>query len=88
MSKTNSVTLTKKNYDALKEAADKKGTNVYTLLNALLKDIGVADKEEKIILCVPHNLASDNKDGLRSWLETSVEKIIGAYYPEFETACR
>jgi len=80
--KLNSVSLTKKNYDTLKDAADKRGMNVYTLVNALLKDIGIADNEEKLILCLPSHLTKGSKDDLRVWLETRIDKIVDSYYPE------
>ncbi len=88
MSKTNAVTLTKKNYDAVKEAADRRGVNVYALVNALIKDVGVADGEEKVILCVPSHLTKENKDGLFDWLQASVDKIVDSYYPDkVESVC-
>lgn len=87
MSKNNSVSLTKKNYEALKAAAEKQGTSVYTLVNTILKDVGVAEGEEKVVLCVPSHLTRDNRDALWDWLDSRAEAILRAYYPETTPAC-
>ena len=82
MSKTHSVGITKENYELLKQGAALKGTSMQSLVNNLIRDIGIADKTEKVILCVPSSLTKRNKEGLREWLQSRLNAVLAAYYPE------
>ena len=76
------VDLTIANHELLKKAATRKGISIFALANNLLEDIGIADKEEKVILSIPSSLTRKNKDALRQWLHSHVATIVNAYYPE------
>jgi hypothetical protein len=82
MSKTNSVGLTKTNYEQLKLGATKRGLSMQKFLNNLVSDFGVADDAEKVVLSVPCHLVRSNKEELRHWLNVRVASIVKAFYPE------
>lgn len=82
MSKQNSIGLTKDNYDNLKKAAANRGTSMTAYLNSLIDQVGIADKDEKVILSIPMTLTRRNEEALRRWLLSRVEALVDAYYPK------
>lgn len=77
--------LTQANHEALKKASVRKGVSIFSLVNNLLEDVGLADKEEKVILSVPITLTRKNRDGLKQWLQNRMEAVLAAYYPKEKT---
>lgn len=82
MSNKSTIGVSKENYTALKKAATQKGTSIASVVNSLIEQVGVADKDEKVILSIPMSLTRRNKDALRQWLETRMDALINIYYPE------
>jgi hypothetical protein len=75
------IEVTKEIHESLKKAATKRGMTLIDYVNSLIEQIGVADKDEKVILSVPTNLLRKNKDGLKQWLDLRVHALVDAYYP-------
>jgi hypothetical protein len=77
-----SVEITPENHALLKKVSSQRGKSMSAIINDLIRDYGIADKEKKVILSVPTSLVKNNKEGLREWLKIRMYTIMSAFYPE------
>lgn len=69
-------------YELLKKAAEKRGVSIKSLVDNIIEKVGIADKEEKIILSVPVSLTKRNKEAFKEWLQIKADALVGMYYPK------
>ena len=60
MPKVNSVGLKKELHALLKKAATRRGVSMTEYVNDLIEQVGVADKDAKVILSVRSHLTKNN----------------------------
>lgn len=78
---SNTMTLTKHNYEALKKAAAERHTTTYFLGNKILTDFNIANNEEKVILSIPKELTKDRVK-LKEWFDKTLNTILNFYHPK------
>lgn len=77
----NSVGLSQVNYDLVKKEAGRRGVSMAAYVNSVLDQIGVADRDEKVILTIPSSLTKKNKEAFCAWLQIRMEALMTIYYP-------
>lgn len=74
------VEFTAETHSLIKKAAAKKGISMSSYVNNLIDQVGVADKDTKVILTIPSDLIKKNKAGLEEWLKVRMDALVKVYY--------
>lgn len=78
------IEISEECHKTVKKISDRKKISMRHFIETLVKEIGLEDKEEKLIMSVPAHLTKRNKDGMKEWLQTRTDAILNAYYPNKE----
>jgi hypothetical protein len=75
------IEIEQETHEIVKKSAEAKGVSMVSYVNQTIKDVGIANKDAKVIITIPSNLLKNNKDKLAGWLKQKMQAIVQAYYP-------
>lgn len=74
------IELTQETHGFIKEAATKAELSIPAYMDKLIQQVGIANKDEKVILSIPSRLIKKDKEGLQRWLQERMDAIVKKYY--------